>query len=662
MKKNLLFLLLILIIPVLNSYKAPRNGNSPYVEGQIMIKLHSDLPYSQQQMLNDVLSDFQSVDLGMIQMLSNRLNIFLLSYDPSTINDDRLLQDIKDHPFVELAQFNHYIGQRELIPNDESFGLQWNMKNIGQNGGIAGSDIDATYAWDRGTSGVTASGDTIIVAIVDDGFDLTHADIHFWKNHDEIPGNGIDDDGNGYIDDYDGWNTWQNNGTIEAKDHGTHVSGIAAARGNNNIGVTGVNWNVQVMAVEGSATIEAPVVAAYAYITEMKSLYIETNGAKGAFVVATNASFGVNNGLPEDFPIWGAMYDTLGMRGILSAAATANADWNVDEVGDIPTTFTSDFLISVTNTDNSDLKSNSAGYGPVSIDLGAPGTQIYSTRINGQYGYKTGTSMASPHVTGAVAYMFSVATQDFMTQYKNDPAGMALVIKEYLLDGTDPLPTLQGKTVSGGRLNIDHSAQLMLDPALELNPLSVLMALPPNAKDSATLALTNTNNSPVDYTFAIETLDWLSLSGPVHSTLGPYASDTIRLHFNSNGHQADTLFTYMRFYWGVDGITNVPVHFFIDPNVGINEQGCMEAGKHGGMEVWPNPAESVLSVKCLGLSEGKSGIVSIYDISGKKVKENSISSDKELKINVEDLKSGVYFAIIMNGTNIMATDKFLIKH
>jgi subtilisin family serine protease len=664
MKKGLLFLLLILVIPILNSYKAPRNGDKPYVEGQIMIKLFSDLPYNQQQMLQDVLADFQSVDLGMVQRLSDRLNIFLLSYDPSAINDERLLQDIKAHPFVELAQFNHFITQRELIPNDPFFNLQWNMHNTGQNGGLAGADIDATNGWGLGTSGVTATGDTIIVAIVDDGFDLEHEDIKFWKNYDEIPNNGVDDDNNGYVDDFNGWNSWTNSGNIDEKDHGTHVSGIAAAKGNNGLGVSGVNLNVKVMPVEGSATVENIVVAGYAYVLEMRALYNETNGVKGAFIVSTNASFGVNNGLPEDFPIWGAMYDSLGMLGVLSAAATANANWNVDEVGDIPTAFTSDFLITVTNTDNNDLKSSFAAYGPISIDLGAPGTQIYSTRMNNAYGYKTGCSMSAPHVAGAVAYMFSVADENFMTQYHNDPAGMALVIKEYMLNGTDPLSTLAGLTVTGGRLNIYNAAQQMLNPDIIFDPMSILKIMLPDKQDSVNMQFTNNSGLalPYDITYP-DTLDWIHLTGPLNGSLTGFGTGSVKVHLNTNGMEADTLFAFINFKYGNGKLFQVPVHLIADPLMGISDRGSGEAGKRGSLEVYPNPAREMLNVECLMLNEGTNYSVNIYNLAGKLIDKIQLKNrEPNISLNTESYKSGIYYFVLSDNFKVITTKKVIISH
>ncbi len=663
MKKAFLYLVLILFIPVLISQKPPRNGDKPYVEGQIMIKLRSDLPQSQQQMLQDVIADFQSVDLAPVEKLSDRLNIFLLNFNPDLIEDQRLLENIKANPYVEMAQFNHFVQMRETIPNDTYFPLQWNMHNTGQTGGIVGADIHGPEGWDLGTSGVTATGDTIIIGIDDDGFDLDHEDLSFWKNYHEIPNNGIDDDSNGYVDDYDGWNAWSNNGNIIEKDHGTHVTGIAAAHGNNGKGVTGVNWKVKVMPVVGSATVESIVVAGYAYILEMRSQYNETNGEKGAFVVSTNASFGVNNGDPQDFPIWGAMYDSLGMRGILSAAATANANWNVDEVGDIPTAFTSDYLISVTNTDQNDAKNAFAAYGPVSIDLGAPGTNIYSTRQTNAYGYKTGTSMASPHVAGAVAYMFSVANADFMTAYHNDPAGMALVVKQYLLNGTDTVASLEGMTVTGGRLNIYKAATLMLDPKLIFNPLSVLEVLPPDKLDTIPLQFTNNTSEDIHYTVDYyDTLSWINVVGIMDGLLNAGQTATLQVYFSTIGMPEDTLATFITFKYGNSEQFLVPVHLFIEEPVSVGpEIGSGEAAKQGSMEIWPNPAREGLRFKVSGLSIGKEYSVGIYDAAGKLVQEvKADASQPEIFVNTESFQQGTYFARLREGNKILQSKKILI--
>lgn len=662
MKKSLLFFILLLIIPFLNSSRLKNNGDKPYVEGEIMVKLYCDLPQNQQQMLLDLLNDYQGVDLSVITVLSNRMNIFLLGFDPSLIDDNRFLTDIRTHPFVELAQFNHFVQQREFIPNDDDFAQQWNMNNTGQTGGVNDADIDAPEAWALGTSGVTVTGDTIIIAVVDDGFDLEHEDLYFWKNHHEIPGNGIDDDANGYIDDYDGWNSWTQTGNLVEKDHGTHVTGIAAARGNNNTGVTGVNMNVKVMPVVGSATVESIVVGGYSYVYEMRRLYNTTNGQRGAFIVSSNSSFGTDGDI-EDFPIWGAMYDSMGMQGILSAAATVNANLNIDQAGDIPTAFPNESLITVTNTTDEDKINDYAGWGPTTIDLGAPGSSIYSTRYNNGYGFKTGTSMATPHVAGAVAYLFSIADQQFMEAYHADPAGMALVIKQYLLNSVDPLPTLANKTVSGGRLNIYNAAQQLLNPDISFDPMSILQIMQPNKQDSVILNFTNNSSSPVIYTITYpESAGWLSLTGSATGSLTGYGTGNIQVDFNTNGMTYDTIQVYLTFNYGGENPFNVPVHLIIEPYVGVEAwgQGSMETWAQGSLEVWPNPAKEVLSFKSSVLSSGKNCTAEIYNTAGIIVAQTSINdAEKASAINISGLNEGLYFIVLRQNENILDKARFL---
>ncbi len=258
MKKPLIILLIAVALPFLISQKSANNGEKPYAEGQIMVKLRSDVsPAQQQEMIEEFLQAYNYLGLSFEEKLSSRLNILLLNFTPGVLEDEQVLSAVQSYPDVELAQFNHFIEMRELIPTDQFFSEQWNMNNTGQNGGIPDADIDATDAWEIPNAGVTATGDTIVIAIVDDGFDLEHEDLEFWKNTQDIPGNNIDDDQNGYIDDYHGWSSWTNSGNIIEKDHGTHVSGIAAAQGNNDKGVAGVNWNVKVMPVVGSRTFRA---------------------------------------------------------------------------------------------------------------------------------------------------------------------------------------------------------------------------------------------------------------------------------------------------------------------------------------------------------------------------------------------------------------------
>ncbi len=450
---------LLLLILSMKGISQQRN----IISGNIIAMLHSN---DEAQLL---VASLQKVDRKFTQfkqerILSKSMHIFLFDFDATAIDENKMLNAAKSNPLVLIAQFNHQIQDRTNTPNDANFSSMWDMNNNGGSGGIVDADIDAPEAWDITTGGLTASGDTIVVAVIDGGFKLTHPDLNFWKNNLEIPGNGIDDDNNGYIDDYNGWNVATSSDAITGSAHGTHVSGTIGARGNNSIGVTGVNWNVKVMPIMYGSAGEADVVVAYSYVMDNRRLYNQTNGAKGAFVVSTNSSFGVDLAQPSAYPLWCAMYDSLGSVGVLSACATANANYNIDLQGDIPTACASDWMIAVTNTTNSDSKNNSCGYGATTIDLGAPGTNITSTSYSGTSNYTyvtmTGTSMATPHVAGAVALMYSVQCNRFITDCKANPAAMALMVKDSLLGAVDLIASMgSGATLTGGRLNLFKSVK-----------------------------------------------------------------------------------------------------------------------------------------------------------------------------------------------------------
>lgn len=423
------------------------------IPGQFIIHLHHE------SSVHQVLKNFIGYRPE-IRLLSKSWNIWLLKFPQG--DDDELLQTIREIPAVQFAQFNHHVQPRSVTPNDTLFPNQWNLENTGQSNGRPGADISATEAWELNTSGVTVTGDTIVIAVIDEGFYLAHTDLRFWKNRLDVH-NGIDDDLNGYIDDFHGWNVGAHTDSIPDDSHGTHVAGIAAATGNNITGVTGVAWNARLMPVSIPDYQEAQVVEAYSYIFEMRKLYNTTFGQKGSFVVATNSSFGWDFGQPEDYPIWCAMYDSLGKVGILSAASTANITYDVEISGDIPSLCISNHLIIATNTTRFDTKNTTAAFGKFSVDLGAPGTAIYSTAPFNNYNYQSGTSMSAAHVAGAVAMMYSVACEDFLQAYISRPDSLSLIMKDYILKGTDILHDLDGLTVSGGRLNLYNSMNMLLN-------------------------------------------------------------------------------------------------------------------------------------------------------------------------------------------------------
>lgn len=354
---------------------------------------------------------------------------------------------------TQLLYKNRALTPRKT-PDDPRLSQQWQYNNLGTNGGLAGADMEMYQAWDFTTGGLTMSGDTIVVCVIDDGINGNHPDMkeNIWVNHLEIPNNGMDDDSNGYVDDYRGWNIdTQNDDVWSGGGHGTPVAGIIGAKGNNGLGVSGVNWNVKLMSVDYGSANEANALAAYAYAYTMRKLYNESKGQKGAYIVATNASWGVDNAKAESAPLWCDLYDKLGEIGIMSVAATTNSETDVDVDGDLPTTCTSEFLISVTNLNRSDIK-QTAGYGRKSIDLGAYGHQAYTVTRN-DYGAFGGTSGATPHVTGVVALLYSLQCEVFDSIAKKNPSGAALIVKDMILHGTETLKGLEGITTTNGKLN-----------------------------------------------------------------------------------------------------------------------------------------------------------------------------------------------------------------
>lgn len=334
---------------------------------------------------------------------------------------------------------------RDTEPNDPAYINQIDMELIGM-----------AKAWDIARGGVTAQGDTIVVAIIDSGIQTDHVDLreNIWSNKSEIPDDAVDNDANGYIDDYLGLNISTGNDDHNTGNHGTSVAGIIGAKGNNAIGVTGVNWNVKLMLISG-ADFESELIESYEYVLQMRKKYRLTNGLEGAFVVVTNLSGGIENAFAADHPLWCEMYDKLGQEGVLSVTAAPNNGVSVDLEGDMPTTCTSPFMIAVTNVDLTDAILANAGFGTASIDLGAPGHGTITTSGNNTYKEFPGTSAAAPHVTGAIALMYGTPCSTFLENLDNDLGGVALMIKDIILTTGRDNSSLEGMTVTGKRLQVD---------------------------------------------------------------------------------------------------------------------------------------------------------------------------------------------------------------
>ncbi len=455
-----------------------------FVSNEILVRLHDDVAVS------TFIQEVPELEIFETKLISKTLNIWQIRYNAPTISEDEAITLAYQNQRVFIAQKNHIVTNRATTPDDPLFDNQWQYFQENDR------DIDADEAWDVTTGGTTLNGDVIVTGVVDDGFNINHPDLanSLWINEEEIPDNNIDDDANGYIDDVNGWNAFNSNGDLLVLGHGTAVFGIIGAEGNNGTGVTGVNWDAKVMPVSGSSGNEATVLEAYSYILEARMLYNETNGAEGAFVVATNASFGVDFGNPDNFPLWCGMYDTLGENGILNCGATINGNQNVDVIGDVPTACPSEFLISVTNTNINDQKVTSAGFGAETIDLGAPGAGAFTTSLNG-YGGFGGTSGATPHVTGTISLLYSAPCQNFADLALSDPAQAARIIRDLILENVDPNPTLEGITTTGGRLNVNNAMQALMNEcaALSIDEASIeeIEIFPNPASTSITISTAN---------------------------------------------------------------------------------------------------------------------------------------------------------------------------
>ncbi len=387
-----------------------------------------------------------------IETLSEYSHFYKIAFDTARFNDEDLLKFFNQQPFVIAAQFNHRLEPRKKTPNDPLYASQWALPMI-----------HAPELWDITTGGRTSCGDTIVIAIFDEGFDVNHEDLkdNIWHNSHEIPNNGIDDDGNGYIDDYNGWNyLGKNDSIIYNTSHGTSVAGVAGAKGNNGKELSGVNWNIKLMLLSDVSGTEANLVKAYSYAADMRRRYNQSGGKQGAFVAATSMSLGLTNSTAADHAMWCNMYDTLGVQGIINVVAAANDQNTVESLGDIPSLCNSKYKIVVTSTTQQDALA--ASYSATRVALGAPGDNVLTLNAgNNSYRAESGASFAAPLVAGAVALLYSAPSDSLCRSALRAPGATADRVTNDLLKGVDAVPALQGKTVSGGRLNVFNSYQLL---------------------------------------------------------------------------------------------------------------------------------------------------------------------------------------------------------
>lgn len=373
---------------------------------------------------------------------------YLVAFECNSIDTlDRMLEAYNRRiDEVAYAEPDYIVYAFETYPDDASFSQLWGLHNTGQSGGTADADIDAPEAWDMAV-GTT----NVLVGVIDTGIDYTHVDLaaNMWVNPGEagaLASNGLDDDGNGYVDDWKGWDfVNDDNDPMDDHYHGTHCAGTIGGVGNNLTGVAGVCWNLRMVGLKflsasGSGSLSDAVDAIY-YAT-------------GIGVDLTSNSWG-GGGYSQ------AMADALAdadAHDILFVAAAGNSSANNDTSPHYPSSYTNENIIAVAATDHRDGLAYFSCYGAESVDLGAPGVDIYSTSPNDGYRTLSGTSMATPHVAGACALLKSVS-----------PGSSGRRIKDAIMDYADPVSSLTGRCISGARLNLFSSLMRLNTVWLQLN-------------------------------------------------------------------------------------------------------------------------------------------------------------------------------------------------
>ncbi len=389
-----------------------------------------------------------------IRPLSMRMHTYGIQWGIDTDEDmiDQHLSGIENIAYFTTSRRAQF--RNGITPNDPDYDLQWYMPKIG-----------AHLAWAQSTGGVTLGGDTIVVAVLERrGADFSHEELRDaqWVNRQEIPNDGIDNDNNGYVDDYAGLNVRTGMDNHEIDGHSTGVTGLIGAKGNNAIGISGVNWAVKVLMIS-RIEFEDEIIEGLEYVLSMRERYDQSGGEEGAFVVALNASFGYDGVFPQDMPVLCSMFDHLLDRGILTASAVTNTDVNIDIAGDIPPLCESASIIAVTNTNEDDEKVERAGFSRNSIELGAPGHDIIMTAPGNDYTIDRGTSFSAPLVAGAIALLYSMPSEMLYEDMMNNPTETALRIRQAILDGVDKRSSLTDFTSSGGRLNIANAMQRLAE-------------------------------------------------------------------------------------------------------------------------------------------------------------------------------------------------------
>ncbi|HWQ65989.1 MAG TPA: S8 family serine peptidase [Methanospirillum sp.] len=435
-------------VPAQSDSPVTAEPTAPYVPGQVIVRYKSQT------------SDFIAASVATEQLTSLDAQVVddfsaegLKGMQKIEVGDEISVQEaiaeLNNSQYVAYAEPNYIIslslpsnpeppGPEQVgalaasgAPNDPRFSEQWNLENTGQGSGTSGADISALDAWAR-----TTGSSQVIVAIIDTGVDYNHPDLaqNIWTNPGEVPGNGIDDDGNGYVDDVHGWDFINNdNDPMDDNGHGTHCAGVVGAVGNNGVGISGVNWNVKIM--------------------PLKFLRADGNGDTAASLNAI--AYARRMGADVISCSWGgtarsqSLQDAIAATDKLVVCAAGNSGTNNDVIQHYPSGFDNAQIISVAASDASDGMPSYSNYGPLTVDVAAPGDWILSTypsSLGYQYIKMKGTSMATPHVSGLAAMLLAVNSGLSTAQQK-----------QMIMDYADRVPAFSGKIVSGGRINAGKS-------------------------------------------------------------------------------------------------------------------------------------------------------------------------------------------------------------
>ncbi len=421
-------------------------GQSPYKPGELIVRFaaNTDGRISSMAERNQILGTVGGGTIKYDFKIVPGLSVVELSAW-TTVEDALLALNGVDG--ILYAQPNYEVEALSTFPDDPRFDELWGMHNTGQTGGTFDADIDAPEAWD-----IAIGSSEIVAAVIDTGVDYTHVDLaaNMWVNEAEFNGTpGVDDDNNGYVDDIYGYDFCNNDGDpIDDHYHGTHCAGTIGAVGNNSEGVAGVCWNVKIMAIKfldsGGRGWTDDAIKCVEYSTLMGA-NLSSNSWGGG---------GYSQGLKDAI-------DAAGAAGMLFLAAAGNSGVNNDEHPHYPSSYDCQSLIAVMATDSDDRRSAHGGwasnYGPQSVDIGAPGSSILSCEPGNQYGIHSGTSMATPHVAGACALLWS--TNPVMSNNE---------VKDIVLRTVDK--TLAELCVSEGRLNLYKAVLETKAPWIKIEP------------------------------------------------------------------------------------------------------------------------------------------------------------------------------------------------